>query len=113
MHLDERTVGDVTVIKVTGDITLSGGGDVLLKDKVQSLLQQGKKKLLLDLGGVAYVDSGGLGQLVQCNVTASKNGGALKLLNMTKRLNDLLVLTKLATIFDSHDSEDTAIKSFS
>ena len=113
MHLDERTVGDVTVIKVTGDITLSGGGDVLLKDKVQSLLQQGKKKLLLDLGGVAYVDSGGLGQLVQCNVTASKNGGALKLLNMTKRLNDLLVLTKLATIFDSHDSEAEAIKSFS
>ena len=113
MHLDERTVGDVTVIKVTGDITLSGGGDVLLKDKVQSLLQQGKKKLLLDLGAVAYVDSGGLGQLVQCNVTASKNGGALKLLNMTKRLNDLLVLTKLATIFDSHDTEDAAIKSFS
>ena len=113
MHLDERTVGDVTVIKVTGDITLSGGGDVLLKDKVQSLLQHGKKKLLLDLGGVAYVDSGGLGQLVQCNVTASKNGGALKLLNMTKRLNDLLVLTKLATIFDSHDTEEAAIKSFS
>ena len=113
MHLDERTVGDVTVIKVTGDITLSGGGDVLLKDKVQSLLQQGKKKLLLDLGGVAYVDSGGLGQLVQCNVTASKNGGALTLLIMTKRLNDLLVLTKLATIFDSHDTEDAAIKSFS
>ena len=113
MHLEERTVGEVTVIKVTGDITLSGGGDVLLKDKVQSLLQQGKKKLLLDLGAVAYVDSGGLGQLVQCNVTASKNGGALKLLNMTKRLNDLLVLTKLATIFDSHDTEDAAIKSFS
>ena len=113
MHLDERTVGDVTVIKVTGDITLSGGGDVLLKDKVQSLLQQGKKKLLLDLGGVAYVDSGGLGQLEQCNVTASKHGGALKLHNMTKRLNDLLVLTKLATIFDSHDTEDAAIKSFS
>lgn len=113
MHLDERTVGDVTVIKVTGDITLSGGGDVLLKDKVQSLLQQGKKKLLLDLGGVAYVDSGGLGQLVQCNVTASKNGGALKLLNMTKRLNDLLVLTKLATIFDSHENEKAALESFS
>jgi anti-sigma B factor antagonist len=113
MQLEERTVGDVTVIKVTGDITLSSGGDVLLKDKVQSLLQQGKKKLLLDLGSVAYVDSGGLGQLVQCNVTASKNGGSLKLLNMTKRLNDLLVLTKLATIFDSHDTEDAAIKSFS
>ena len=113
MHLEEKTVGDVTVIKVTGDITLNKGGDVMIKDKVQSLLQQGKKKLLLDLGSVAYVDSGGLGQLVQCNVTASKNGGALKLLNMTKRLNDLLVLTKLATIFDSHDTEDAAIKSFS
>ena len=113
MHLEERTVGEVTVIKVTGDITLSGGGDVMLKDKVQSLLQQGKKKLLLDLGSVAYVDSGGLGQLVQRNVTASKNGGALKLLSMTKRLNDLLVLTKLATIFDSYDTEDAALKSFS
>ena len=76
MQLEERTVGDVTVVKVTGDITLSSGGDVLLKDKVQSLLQQGKKKLLLDLGSVSYVDSGGLGQLVQCNVTASKNGGS-------------------------------------
>jgi anti-sigma B factor antagonist len=113
MQLEERTVGDVTVIKVTGDITLSSGGDVMLKDKVQSLLQQGKKKLLLDLGSVAYVDSGGLGQLVQCNVTASKNGGSLKLLNMTKRLNDLLVLTKLATIFDSHENEEAALKSFS
>ena len=112
MQLDERTVGEVTVIKVTGDITLSSGGDVLLKDKVQSLLQQGKKKLLLDLGAVSYVDSGGLGQLVQCSVTASKNGGALKLLNMTKRLNDLLVLTKLATIFDSHENEEAALKSF-
>ena len=113
MQLEERTVGDVTVIKVTGDITLSSGGDVMLKDKVQSLLQQGKKKLLLDLGTVAYVDSGGLGQLVQCNVTASKNGGAMKLLSMTKRLNDLLVLTKLATIFDSYDTEESAVKSFS
>jgi anti-sigma B factor antagonist len=112
MHLEERTVGEVTIVKVTGDITLSSGGDVMLKDKVQSLLQQGKKKLLLDLGSVAYVDSGGLGQLVQCSVTATKNGGKLKLLSMTKRLNDLLVLTKLATIFDSHDDEAAAVASF-
>ena len=113
MQLEERTVGDVTVIKVTGDITLSSGGDVMLKDKVQSLLQQGKKKLLLDLGSVAYVDSGGLGQLVQCIVTASRKGGALKVVFMTNRLKVVVVLTKLATIFDSHDSEDAAIKSFS
>src|ERR1041384_1974155 len=110
MQLEERIVGDGTVVKVTGDITLSSGGDVMLKDKVQSLLQQGKKNLLLDLGSVAYVDSGGLGQLVQCSATAQKNSGKLKLLNMTKRLSDLLVLTKLATIFDSYDNEEAALK---
>ena len=89
MQLEERTVGDVTVVKVTGDITLSSGGDVLLKDKAEPAAA-GQEKAPLDLGSVSYVDSGGLGQLVQCNVTASKNGGSLKLLNMTKRLNDLL-----------------------
>jgi anti-sigma B factor antagonist len=112
MKLEERTTGDVTIIKVTGDITLNAGADVLLKDKIQSLLQQGQKKLLLDLGAVAYVDSAGLGQLVQSHVTTSRNGGVLKLLNMTKRLNDLLILTKLATIFESFDSEEAALASF-
>lgn len=112
MQLDERTVGDVMIVKVTGDITLSAGADVMLKDKVQSLLQQGQKKLLLDLGGVSYVDSAGLGQLVQCQVTASRHGGALKLLRMTKRLKDLLVLTKLATVFETHEDEASALKSF-
>lgn len=112
MKLEERTTGDVTIIKVTGDITLNAGADVLLKDKIQSLLQQGRKKILLDLGAVAYVDSAGLGQLVQSHVTTSRNGGSLKLLSMTKRLSDLLVLTKLATIFDSYDSEDAALASF-
>jgi anti-sigma B factor antagonist len=112
MKLEERSTGDVTIIKVTGDITLNAGADVLLKDKVQSLLQQGRKKLLLDLGAVPYVDSAGLGQIVQAHVTTSRNGGVLKLLNMTKRLNDLLILTKLATIFESFDSEEAAIASF-
>src|ERR1044072_9725882 len=99
MQLEERTVGDVTVIKVTGDITLSSGGDVMLKDKVQSLLQQGKKKLLLDLGSVSYVDSGGLGQLVQCNVTASKNGGSLEPVEIAKRLSGPLGLAQLGARF--------------
>ena len=113
MQLEERTVGDVTVVKVTGDITLSSGGDVLLKDKVQSLLQQGNRKLLLDMGNVSYVDSAGLGQLVQVYATTSHLGGSLKLLRVTKRLKDLLVLTKLLTVFESYDDEAEAVASFS
>ena len=105
MKLDERVSGDVTIITISGEITLSAGGDVQLKDKIQSLLQQGRKKILLDMGNVSYVDSAGLGQLVQATVTATKNGGKLKLLNLTKRLNDLLVVTKLATVFDIVENE--------
>ena len=113
MQIDERMNGEVTVIKVTGDITLNQGGDVMLKDKIQSLLQQGRKKLVLDLGNVSYVDSAGLGQLVQIHSTAKTNGGSLRLVNVTKRLKDLLVVTKLVTIFDSYDSEADAVASFS
>jgi len=105
MKLDERESGDVTILTITGEITLSAGGDVQLKDKIQSLLQQGRRKILLDLGNVSYVDSAGLGQLVQATVTASKNGAKLKLLNLTKRLNDLLVVTKLSTVFDIVEKE--------
>jgi anti-sigma B factor antagonist len=112
MQLEERIVGDVVIVKVTGDITLSKGGDVLLKDKVHSLLQQGHKNLLVDLSGVSYVDSAGLGQLVQAYATTRNRGGALKLLNVTKRLRDLLVVTKLLTVFDTYDSEGTAVASF-
>ena len=112
MQIQERTAGDVTVITVSGDITLNKGGDVLLKDKVQSLLQQGRKKILLDLGAVSYVDSAGLGQLVQVHATTTNHGGALKLLNVTKRLKDLLVVTKLLTVFDAYDSEAEATASF-
>ena len=112
MHIDQKASGDVTVIKITGDITLNQGGDVLLKDKIQSLLQQGQKKLVLDLGGVAYVDSAGLGQLVQIHATARNNGGSLRIANVTKKLKDLLVVTKLVTVFDSYDSEAEALASF-
>ena len=100
MQIEQRVNGDVAIVEITGDITLSKGGDVLLKDKIQSLLQQGHRKILLDLGNVSYVDSAGLGQLVQVYATTSHLGGSLKLLNLTKRLKDLLVLTKLLTVFD-------------
>jgi anti-sigma B factor antagonist len=112
MQLEQRNVGDVAIVKVTGDITLNKGGDVLLKDKINSLLQQGTKNVLLDLGGVSYVDSAGLGQLVHVHTTTTHNGGRLKLLNMTKRLTDLLVVTKLATVFDTYENEAEALASF-
>jgi anti-sigma B factor antagonist len=112
MQIEEKVQGDVAVIKVTGEITLNQGGDVLLKDKVQSLLQQGHRKLVMDLGGVSYVDSAGLGQLVQIHATAKNHGGSLRLANVTKRLKDLLVVTKLVTVFDSYESEAEAVASF-
>ena len=112
MQLEQRIAGDVVIIKVTGDITLNKGGDVLLKDKVQSLLQQSHKKLLIDLSGVSYVDSAGLGELVQAYATTKNRGGALKLLSVTKRLKDLLVITRLLTVFDTYDDEATALESF-
>jgi anti-sigma B factor antagonist len=112
MQIEQRTVGEVAVIQVLGDITLGKGGDVILKDKIQSLLQQGYRKMLLDMGSVSYVDSAGLGQLVQVYATTSHLGGSLKLLNLTKRLKDLLVLTKLLTVFETYDSEEAALSSF-
>jgi len=112
MQIGQRMVGDVAVVEITGDITLNKGGDVIIKDKVQSLLQQENRKLLLDHGNVSYVDSAGLGQLVQVFATTRHLGGSLKLLHVTKRLEDLLVLTKLLTIFETYDDEAEAIASF-
>ena len=112
MQLEQRIAGNVAIVKVTGDITLNKGGDVLLKDKVQSLLQQGHKHLLVDLAGVSFVDSAGLGELVQAYATTKNQGGALKLLQVTKRLRDLLVVTKLLTVFETFDDEGAAMASF-
>jgi len=112
MELEERTAGDVMIVAVKGDITLNKGGDAMLKDKVQSLLQQGHKQILVDLAGVSYVDSAGLGELVQAYATTKNRGGALKLVSVPKRLKDLLVVTKLLTVFDTFDDEASALASF-
>jgi anti-sigma B factor antagonist len=112
MAMAERTVGDVTVVDVTGSITIGAGGAEQLADKVRSLLQQGQKKILVNLAGVAYMDSAGLGELVQAYSTTMRNGGALKLLNATSKLKDLLTITKLATVFELFDSEAEAVASF-
>ena len=112
MQLEQRIAGNVAIITVTGDITLNKGGDVLLKDKVQSLIQQGNKNIVIDLGGVSYVDSAGLGELVHAYATTKNKGGSLKLLNVTKKLQDLLIVTKLLTVFDTYDNESAALSSF-
>jgi anti-sigma B factor antagonist len=113
MQIEQRIVGDVAIITVKGDITAGKGGDVILKDKINSLLQQGHRKLLLDLGGVSYVDSAGLGQLVAVHATTTRQNGVLRLLNVTKRLKDLLVVTRLLVVFDAFDDEAEALASFS
>jgi anti-sigma B factor antagonist len=113
MQLEQRAVDDVVIVAVKGDITLNKGGDVALKDKVRSLIQQGHLKLLIDLSQVSYMDSAGLGELVQAYATTKNKGGSLKLLGLTKRLKDLLTITKLVTVFESFDREADAIASFS
>jgi anti-sigma B factor antagonist len=112
MDIAERTVSDVTVLDLKGKMTL-GEGDELLKDKINSLLASNKKKLVLNLEGVPYIDSAGLGEIVRTYTTVSRQGGSLKLLNLTKRIEDLLSITKLLTVFDTFDSEAEAVKSFS
>ncbi len=113
MQLEQRTVGDIVVVTVSGEITLTKGGNVALNDKIRSLVQQGHTKLLLDLGDVPYVDSAGLGELVHAYTTTKNKGGTLKLVRLTKRIKDLLTITKLATVFESYESEAAAIASFS
>lgn len=112
MQIDQRNIGDVTVLDLKGKITL-GEGDELLKDKVNSLVNQGHKKIVLNLADVPYIDSAGLGEIVRTYTTVSRQGGSLKLLNLTKRITDLLAITKLLTVFETFESEGDAVKSFS
>jgi anti-sigma B factor antagonist len=111
MNIDERVVDGVTILDLKGKMTL-GEGDELLKDKINSLIQQDRKKLLLNLEGVPYIDSAGLGEIVRTYTTVSRQGGKLKLLNLTKRIQDLLAITKLLTVFETYESEPDALKSF-
>jgi anti-sigma B factor antagonist len=107
-----RRVGDVAVVDLEGRITL-GESTGLLRDNFRQLLAQGTKKIVLNLGGVSYVDSAGLGELVGVYTTAKNQGGGVKLLNLQKKLNDLLQVTKLHTVFESYDNEEQAVNSFS
>ena len=112
MQIDERAAGDVTVLDLKGKMTL-GEGDELLRDKINSLLMQGRRKVVINLEHVPYIDSAGLGEIVRTYTTISRQGGSLKLLNLTKRITDLLSITKLLTVFETYDSEADAVRSFS
>ena len=111
LTISERQVGDVTVLDMDGKITI-GEGSVALRTAIRRLLEEGKKKILLNLARVGYIDSSGIGELVSSYTAIGKENGQLKLLNLTQKLQDLLTITKLLTVFDVYESEEEALASF-
>ena len=112
MTANTRLVGGVTIVDLTGRIVL-GDGSTALRDLVRNLISEGNKKILLNLRNVDYIDSSGLGELVSAFTSMRSGGGALKLLNLNKRVQALLQITKLSTVFEITDDEATSVKSFS
>lgn len=106
-----RETQEATIVDISGRITL-GEGSALLRDTVRDLLAKGQKRILLNLGDVSYIDSSGIGELVSGFTTVKNQGGELKLLNLTKKVHDLLQITKLYTVFEVHSDEATALQSF-
>lgn len=111
MKISERTIGDITVLDLSGKIVL-GEGDAALRGEVGRVIAAGSRKVVLNLGDVNYMDSAGLGELVRCHTRMTQAGGSIKLLNLTRRVNELLVITKLVTVFESFESEAEAAVSF-
>jgi anti-sigma B factor antagonist len=111
IKLSSRQVGDVTVVDAAGRITL-GEGSSALRDTLRDMVTKGQKKILLNLSEVSYIDSSGIGELVSGFTTVTNQGGSLKLLGLTKRVKDLLQITKLYTVFEVHDDEASAVRSF-
>ena len=111
MKASTRQIDGVTIVDLSGRITL-GEGSVVLRDTVKDLLGKGQKKILLNLGDVSYIDSSGIGELVSAFTSVRNQGGELKLLHLTKKVHDLLQITKLYTVFDVKDDEATAIGAF-
>jgi anti-sigma B factor antagonist len=111
LEVKERQAGDVIILDLSGSVRM-GEGAVSLRNAIRGLVEQGKKKILLNLGGVKNVDSSGIGELIANYTTISRDGGQLKLLNLTDKIQNLLVITKLLTVFDSYDNEADALNSF-
>lgn len=111
MELNERRVGGVTIVDVGGRLTLTDGAG-RLKDKITSLVFQGDKQIVLNLAKLSYLDSAGLGEMVACHTTALRGGASVRLAHIGGKIQDLLVMTKLLTVFDSHNTEAEAVASF-
>jgi anti-sigma B factor antagonist len=111
LELNERQAGDVTILDMSGSVRM-GEGAVSLRNSIRGLNDEGKKKILLNLAGVKNIDSSGIGELIANYTTISRDGGQLKLLNLTDKIQNLLVITKLLTVFDSYDNEAEALSSF-
>lgn len=111
MDIKERVVGGVSILDLSGKIVL-GEGDVQVKDRIKDLLSDGQRRILLNLSEVNYIDSAGLGSLIGSYTTVKRDGGSLKLVNLTKRIQDLLAITKLITVFETFDSEAEALAAF-
>ena len=111
LNISERQAGDITILDMDGKVTI-GEGSVALRSAIRRLLGEGKKKILLNLGRVGYVDSSGIGELVSSFTTVNKEGGHLKLLNLTQKIQDLLAITKLLTVFDTFENEADALGSY-
>lgn len=112
MQIDERAAGDVTILDLKGKMTLGEGNEVL-REKIDQLVGKGHRKVILNLADVPYVDSAGLGEIVRTYTTLTRAGGSVKLLNLTKRVSDLMAITKLLTVLETHDTEADAVRSFS
>jgi anti-sigma B factor antagonist len=111
LNIREREDGDVTILDMDGKVTI-GEGSVTLRSAIRNLLEKGRKKILLNLSGVGYIDSSGIGELVASFTAINKEGGQLKLLNLTQKLQDLLAITKLLTVFDVYEDEAEARSSY-
>ncbi|HVF89962.1 MAG TPA: STAS domain-containing protein [Blastocatellia bacterium] len=111
MDIKERVVEGISVLDISGKIVL-GEGDGQVKERIKDLLADGQKRILLNLGDVSYIDSAGLGALISSYTTSKRVGGQLKLVNLTKRIQDLLSITKLITVFDTYETEREAISSY-
>jgi anti-sigma B factor antagonist len=111
LNINKRQAGDVTILDLTGEIRM-GEGSTALRNSIRGLVTSGNKKLLLNLGSVSYIDSSGIGELIANYTTASRDGGQVKLLNLTDKVQDLLVITKLLTVFDVYETETEALSSF-
>jgi anti-sigma B factor antagonist len=111
LNIRERQAGDITVLDMDGRITI-GEGSVALRSAIRRLLEEGKKNILLNLAGVGYIDSSGIGELVSSFTAINKDGGQMKLLSLTQKLRDLLTITKLLTVFDAYETEAEALATF-